>query len=268
MIIDSHVHISNPPLFNIPPEIVIESMQKYNIDISIVSNGDSAECDHNQNDIPSEYQVSQIESINKTIQFAKENKNKIFAALWLKPKNEEPSDELESLIKNNLDVVKALKFHPYHSATPFDSPRIQAYFYLAQKYNLPVITHTGIGNCDNCQLVYKMAKQYPEIKFIMAHLGLASDNLEATELCNKQDNLYGDTAWVPVSSTQLFIQKNGSEKILFGSDNPIDGVDTYHHNPYGQRSIYQDYFFSLQNLISSTDYENLMYKNAKNIFNI
>ena len=49
---------------------------------------------------------------------------------------------------------------------------------------------------------------------------------------------------------------------------PIDGVDTYLHNPKGERSLYQDYFHELPEQISKEAYEDLMYKNAMRLFNI
>ena len=54
--------------------------------------------------------------------------------------------------------------------------------------------------------------------------------------------------------------------MLFGSDNPIDGRDTFLHNKTGDRSLYQAYFNELRDMISKEDYENLMYKNAQRTF--
>lgn len=64
-------------------------------------------------------------------------------------------------------------------------------------------------------------------------------------------------------SPSKFINKIGSERLFFGTDLPIDGVDTYRCNPKGERSMYQDYFEKLPELISQNDYENLMWKNAE-----
>lgn len=41
-----------------------------------------------------------------------------------------------------------------------------------------------------------MALKYPNVNFVMCHMGLATDNQEAIELIAKLPNLYGDTAWV------------------------------------------------------------------------
>ena len=81
-------------------------------------------------------------------------------------------------------------------------------------------------------------------------------------------NLYGDTTWVPVKSTVQAIEKWGSEKILFGSDNPIDGKDTYLHNRTGDRSLYQEYFHEFRERVCEEDYDNVMYKSAQRLFGI
>ena len=49
---------------------------------------------------------------------------------------------------------------------------------------------------------------------------------------------------------------------------PIDGVDTYMHNPKGECSLYQDYFHELPKQISRELYEDVMYKNDMRVFYI
>ena len=71
-----------------------------------------------------------------------------------------------------------------------------------------------------------------------------------------------------MNTTIEAIRRYGSKRILFGSDMPIDGVDTYMHNPKGERSLYQDYFHELPKQISRELYEDVMYKNAMRVFNI
>ena len=93
-------------------------------------------------------------------------------------------------------------------------------------------------------------------------------NKEAIELVARQPNLYGDTTWVSMQSTLLLIQTAGIEKVMFGSDNPIDGPDTYLHNRHGDRSLYQDYFHVLPSLIPEESYEKLMWKNAARVFSL
>ena len=104
MIIDSHVHIGNIMNFNMPEEMVLKSMEKYNIDYSLVSNIEASEVDGNQELIPIEFQHSQTETCEKILRFAKNNPKKIGALLWVKPRLEGCTEEFKNLVKENRGI--------------------------------------------------------------------------------------------------------------------------------------------------------------------
>ena len=269
MLIDTHVHIGGGTLgFDMDEEMVFTAMERYGIEYALVSNCDAAEVDHEQKLLPKEIQVSQEEALKRVLAFARKHPGKIGVGAWVKPLTETLTEELEMLIRENLDIVHAIKLHPYHSKiSPMDE-RVRPFLELARKYNLAVISHTG--GCEEAEPVhlYEAALAYPEIPFVMVHMGLGSDNREALELLGKADNLYGDTAWVPMETTIEAIRRYGSKKMMFGSDTPIDGLDTYFCNPKGERSVYQDYFHVLPEKISAEAYEDLMWRNAVDVFKL
>ena len=267
MIIDTHVHIGTGLGFDMTEAQVLYSLDKYNIDMAIVSNTEVASHDHQRNPLPENLQKTQTECLLRTLKFARENPKKIALMHWVKP-SEEITPDLRDLIENNLEVIKALKFHPYHAGCAFTSEKCRKYIDLAAEYNLPVVSHTGTEYDDNPARLFEMAKLYPETKFVMVHLGLGSDNKEAIELCAKQKNLYGDTTWVSTQSALAFINKCGDDRLLFGSDSPIDGKDTYLTNGRGDRSLYQQYFCEFKDEVSKETYDKIMYKNACELFNI
>lgn len=266
MIIDTHVHIGTMLNFDMKEEHILYMMKEYNIDHCIVSNSECATHDHMQNPIPKKYLKSHIETNKRVIDFAKKHKDKITVALWVNP--QEDIELFEPIIKDNLDVIRAIKFHPFHSKLRFDSNLVKSYINLAQKYNLAVVTHTGNSECDDVKLVYEVAKIYKDVNFVMVHMGLGTDNKEAIDLISKLPNLYGDTTWVCVESTLRFLQVCGDDKIVFGSDAPIDGKDTYLDNGKGDRSLYQQYFNEFKSMVSKETYDKIMYKNAQKLFKI
>ncbi len=266
MIIDTHTHIGTSLGFNMKESDILYMMQMYNIDKCIVSNTECVTHDHKQRRIPKLFCKSHVRTNERTIEFAKANKERIYVALWVNPY--ENASTLESIIKNNLDVIRAIKFHPFHSKCRFDSELIKPYLQLAQKFSLPIVTHTGNSECDDVKLVYNVAKAYPDINFVMVHMGLGTDNNEAIDLISKLPNLYGDTTWVSIESTLKFLEICGDDKIVFGSDAPIDGKDTYMHNKTGDRSLYQVYFNEFKDMVSTDTYEKIMYKNAQKLFKI
>ena len=268
MIIDTHVHIGNMLTFHMPEEMVIKSMKKYKIDFSLVSNIDSTELDFDQNKLPKELQISQIDSLKRSIKFARNNPDKIGVLAWVKPYGEVVTEEFVKLIEDNRDIIYGLKMHQFHSKTAMDSKKMKPYLEVAEKFQFPVVAHTG--GCEEAEpvRVWNAAREYPDIDFVMVHMGLGTDNKEAIGLLKTLPNLYGDTTWVPMESTVLAVKEAGSKKILFGSDNPIDGLDTYHNNPKGDVCVYQSYFNRLEELIGSENYKNIMYRNAVTLFKL
>lgn len=269
MIIDTHIHFGSMMNVNMKKKTVLMAMEKYNISKAIVSNIQSIECDYQQKLLPEEKQIPMISSAKATIDFAKDNPGKIYAAIWVKPLQESPSAELEYYLKVNLEYVKAIKINPFHSALSLTDEKMEPYIQLARMLDVPVIVHTAGDEYSRCEHVLKAAKQFPDVRFVMAHLELCTNNERAIEICSEMENIYGDTAWVPAESTIKFIKKCGNKKLMFGSDSPIDGLDTYAKNKQGQPSLYLPYFNGkLKEKLNDEDFENLMWKNAQDFYRL
>ncbi|MEE0060638.1 MAG: amidohydrolase family protein [Acutalibacteraceae bacterium] len=268
MIIDMHSHIGNVMTFKMPGENLIASMEKYNIDFSICSSCEAAAFDHNGKVLPYFMQKSQDTVYEDTISFARKHPQKIAIMPWVKPHYENISNKFISMLRQNLDITVGIKVHPVHSFISFNSPSVEEYIKLAEQFDLPMLVHTGDSAESSCMGVYEMSVKYPNVNFIMGHMGLGTDNQEAIKMIKERKNLYGDTAWVPLESTVQAIKECGADKILFGTDNTIDGVDTLGFNPKGERSLYQQYFNELKELITDEEYEKLMCKNAIRIFKL
>lgn len=268
MIIDAHTHIGTVQNFDMPKEALISSMEKYGIDISITSNCEAVEYDGNHKLLPYFMQTSQENAYQKSIDFARKYPGKIAVMPWVKPHTEGITNELISMIKRNLDVTVGIKVHPFHSFLNFNSPQVEEYIKTVETFNIPILVHTASSKESSCRSVYEMAVKYPKVNFIMGHMGLGTDNSEAVSLIKKQKNLYGDTAWVPVESTVRAIKECGADKIIFGTDNTIDGIDTLLKNKSGERSLYQQYFNDLKDILSKEEYDMLMYKNSIKLFNL
>lgn len=268
MIIDTHVHIGKILNYNMTEEQVIYSMEKYGISYSLVSNIECSENDHKMNPISPELLKPQNLILYNTLRFARAYSDKIGVLAWLKIRTEQPDHRFKKLIDENRDIIYGLKLHPYHSQTAPDDDKLEPYYRIAAEYGLPIVSHTGGCEAAASQRLYNAAKKHPELAFIMVHMDLGTDNKTALELLGKLPNLYGDTTWVPITTTLEAVRRYGSEKMIFGSDNPIDGKDTYLHNKIGERSLYQQYFNEFKSMIPQEDYENIMYKNALRIFGI
>lgn len=268
MIIDTHVHCGIGEPFYMPNSMVEEMIEKYSIDHILISDIRACENTQDLKPIPDDLVMSQNQVFKETIEFARKHPGRIFVMPWIKPNTDGVDDEFVSIIEDNIDIVKGIKFHAHNSMLRSDSPLLDPYYELAAKYKLPVLIHTGGIEEASVKYVYNAAKEHPDVNFIMGHMGLGTDNSEAIELASKLPNLYGDTTWVPISSALKFIEKCGDDRLLFGTDSPIDGLDTYVQNSVGEPSLYLQYFNEFKDMIPEESYNKVMYKNAAKLYNI
>ena len=91
-------------------------------------------------------------------------------------------------------------------------------------------------------------------------MDIDTDSAELIERMKETPNLYGDTTWVPLDNVLRAVEAVGSERILFGTDNPMDGKETLRYS--------KKYFVDLKDEVSEEDYENIMHKNAERLFGI
>ncbi len=247
----------NGPI-DMSPEIILESMKKYDVNFCILSNINGNEANHNGSICSDEYR-NQVDVNIEAIEFVKQHKDKLALLLWARPRLEGEDDNFEKLIKDNLDIVKGIKVHPLHSLLEIDDPKMEYYINLCDKYSLPMMIHTA-NTFSHPQKVYEVAKKNPTVNFVMGHMGLGMDNTIAAKLMAKQPNLYGDTAWVQYDRLPELITICGAHKIIFGTDSPIDGLDTY------GKDFYQLYF---KNELLTEEQTNLIFiENARKVYNI
>jgi hypothetical protein len=260
MIIDTHLHFGRIAKFNMPTETLISSLDKYNIDFGIVSNIEGCEFDSNLNRISEEYQLSQLELNTKTLNLVKQYPNRLKGQFWIKPYTESFNKDIAEFMLSNREYFVGFKVHPYHSNMKITNERCLEYLEFANKHNFTVAVHTAGDKNSHPIYVYEAARKYPNIKFIMVHMGLGTDNSEAIKYIRKLDNLYGDTTWVSIDKVIEAVNRCGSHKILFGTDNPIDGLDTY--------DKYQELIEKGKKLFTEEEYENIFCLNAKRVFSI
>jgi len=258
MIIDSHLHFGNVVRFNLTEEILLSSMKKYSIDFGLVSNIEAIEYDFDRKPVSI---INQYEANLKILQLCKKHPDTLKGLFWIKPVTETLDEKSKKLILENKDVFVGFKAHPYHSQLKVTDRRYTPYFEFASIHNLPFAVHTCIDSWSDCQFLHEVALQYPHVKFIAVHMDLRSDYKKSVEYIKNTPNLYGDTTWVNDGKTVAWIlQECGMNKIIFGSDAPIDGVDTY--------SAYREMIEYLKKSLTPAQWNMVFANNAKNIFKI
>lgn len=254
IIIDIHAHLGYWPTLKECKNNILNSTKENKINFTLLSFDGTEFQDEPFKDID----LKKANDI--TLNFVKSHKG-FGMLIWIKPTKCNYIEYLDEFINQNRKYVYGLKFHPFLSRLKISDKKLKPYFNLAIKYGLPVLVHTALDKYSTINYIEKVATKYPNINFIAAHMELTSDHKYSIGVLKKYPNVYGDTAWVDSKILNLAKKEKVLNKILFGTDNPIDGERTL------KEEIYQKYINNYKKL-SNTNYALIMQKNAQNLFNI
>lgn len=258
-VIDIHGHIASWPTLEATEKAILFSNRKYGIAKTFLSNCDAAEYPSVGDETPKN--LSATECFDELMEFVHAHPRKTRAYLWIRPALEEVTPELIAYIAEHRKSIMGLKFHPYCSHMRINDPKMDSYYRLAQKFRLPILVHTAMDVYSSIRYLGEVAERFPKVRFIAAHCELCSDHQEAIEIMKKHPNIYADTAWVPYEIALQILREVGEDRIMFGTDNPIDGKNTL-KNP-----MYQAYFSNSLGLEESL-HKALMSGNAKAFFHL
>lgn len=83
---------------------------------------------------------------------------------------------------------------------------------------MPVLVHTGGHPRSYAGRYYNICEEFPDVKVILAH---ARPLRGALKILKELPNVFADTAFLPVEDGEQIISKVGMDKLIFGTDFPI-----------------------------------------------
>lgn len=260
MIIDSHVHISyvgKKKEFSRVRERLVLNMKRHKISYTIV--------------IPDNLQNSKCADLEKVIGLIK-NEPRLYMVGTLKITdiNKPNLDKIEKLYKKK--IIRGFKIFPGHDPVYPTDRRWSPVYRLCQKYDFPLIIHTGINTEDEkCakyndpKYIVKIAKLYPKLKIIIAHYFWPKLDY-CFSITNNINNIYFDTSGLAdpevvhasggIGKIKEVLTKTiqrRSDGVIFGSDWPM--CDTKKHI---------DLINSLR--ITREERDGVFYRNSRKLF--
>lgn len=123
-----------------------------------------------------------------------------------------------------------------------------------EEYGLNVLFHSGDASRDLPYLQAQAAKAYPNVHFVLAHIGMHAYLWEAIIACQEYPNITVDMSQAYPFDIKTFIANVGPDRLTYGSD-----------APYQSTKIEQDKLRVID--LSEEDQEKTLYSNAKRIWN-
>jgi predicted TIM-barrel fold metal-dependent hydrolase len=240
MLIDCHVHLNNyytndgetprPTEDNV--RILRETMAENGVDHSVVLTSYKVNVDR-----PSAEHVLEI--------LAEDPRTTVVEGLRWRGENRTDLFHMEERIRDG--VVKGIKLYPGYDKYPINDPSLESVFRIAGKYDVPVMIHCGDTYARDAKvrmahplLVDDIAVDYPDVRFVICHLGNPWFQ-DTAEVLYKNDNVYADISGLilgnftyeferylvaRVKDMIMYMGKPGRQ-LMYGSDWPLVDMGPY-----------------------------------------
>lgn len=213
LIIDSHAHIGfshkQYPLYIRTLEKMVETMDKFGISKSCVSSLKAIQYDFMEGNQELKEQIAKFPG--RFIPFCV-----VHPRDWDHAKN-----ELVKCIKEW--GWKGLKLHPVDQCYPVDCLSAKDIIQTARELEIPVAIHSSMDNFAHPARIGSLAAEFPEVTFIMVHMGKMLYWTDALEEAIKYKNIILDTtdAMFADGMVETCVGRIGAERIVCGTNLPV-----------------------------------------------
>jgi hypothetical protein len=237
MIIDAHVYLNNVHANSGRPTVqnvheLFEKMAEHGVDHAVVHTSYKVDDDH-----PSIERVVEVlerdprTTLVEGLRWRKEPRTDLF--------------ELEQRVSDGL--VRGIKLYPGYEDYAINDPSLESVMRIAGKYDTPVLIHTGDTWRKDAKvrqahplLVDDVAVDYPDVRFVMCHLGNPWFQ-DTAEVLYKNDNVYADISGLILRDFDYAFEKyvaqrlkdmilymgDPGKQLLFGSAWPLVRMGPY-----------------------------------------
>ena len=245
--IDTHTHINHGSKFDSSPDsLLYDATLDYLMKTNEAAGIGKMLC----STFSSVLSAEEVEAENEYMYNLSKTTDCLYQWVVIDPRNENTFLQAEKMLESPKCV--GIKLHP-----PMHGYSLREYgdkiFSFAQRHKAIVQIHPE----ESPDYILPFADKYPDVTFIMAHMGAFREDSYANAIeFAKNRNVYADTSGSASTKNKVVeyvVGRVGSERILFGTDTYAPGFQK-------GRVEYA--------LISDEDKENILWKNAERLFKL
>lgn len=216
---DYHVHCGQYFDNYYQPATIIKCLYNNGIKNAWISSTTS--CIDWSNSEEKEYLINHVnDEIQEAVLTAKDLNMNLIPLYWVVPRRHMEGETIEDILINS--YYKGFKIHTKVGEWQFDTIDIMRLFeevcLCAQKYNIPILIHTGVDSTDSPKRFEKFFAKYNSVKFVLAH---CKDSEAIISILKKYNNVYGDISFCPEASFSKICEYGLKSRILFATDFPV-----------------------------------------------
>jgi predicted TIM-barrel fold metal-dependent hydrolase len=240
MLIDCHVHLNNyytedannrrPTEENV--QKLLAAMAANGVDHAVVLTSYKVNVDR-----PSVEQVLEM--------LAEDPRTTVVEGLRWRSESRTDLFHMEERIRDGL--VKGIKLYPGYDLYAINDPSLEAVFRIAAKHDVPVMIHCGDTYAKDAKvrqahplLVDDVAVDYPDVRFVICHLGNPWFQ-DTAEVLYKNDNVYADISGLTLGDFDYAFERylvsrvkdliaymgDPGSQLMYGSDWPLVEMGPY-----------------------------------------
>jgi uncharacterized protein len=236
-LIDAHVHLNNYHEAERRPTTehvreLLSKMEELNIDHAVVITSYKVDLDR-----PSVEELLEVLS----------NEPRVTVVEGLRWRGDERTDlfTLEERLRDG--YVRGIKLYPGYDHYPINDPSLETVFRIAEKHKVRVMIHTGDTYSRTAKvrmahplLVDDVAVDYPDVSFVMCHVGNPWFQ-DAAEVLYKNDNVFADISGLTLGEFTYEFERyvamrlkdmiaymgDPGRQLMYGSDWPLVKMKPY-----------------------------------------
>ena len=145
----------------------------------------------------------------------------VHPVLWLTPRMLKVKYALPYMLHSKIQW-QGVKIHSEaHPEWAHNKALLDKALNVARNLDVPILVHTGNFSSCHARLFKDVIAENSDLTFVLAHGRPINETIEILQCYH---NVYVDTAFMPMTDLKELIAEGLSDRILFGTDAPINKV--------------------------------------------
>lgn len=203
MIIDSHMHVGDFPMFNVSIDDagLLDEMREHGVATGFVFHPDNA-------------MVREIIGRNSGLH----------GLVWANPHDPDAAEKTAALLDEPGSRFRGIKLHPLLDGYHPDDPAVHPLIELLIERELPALIHCGHPIFTLPWSIEELIVRYPQARIILGHMGHGNIIYinAAIDVAARNPNVYLETSGMPMhTKIREAVERVGPDRVLYGSDTPF-----------------------------------------------
>ena len=145
--------------------------------------------------------------------------SRIHPVLWLTPRMMKTWG-IRYMLRHSKVRWQGIKMHwEAHHEWYYNRKLLQLALDVARRLQVPVLLHTGEFKECKASVFMDVCRMNDDLTFVLAHGRPIKETIDVLSVCG---NVFVDTAFMPVEHIAEIVQKGFVNRVLFGTDAPIN----------------------------------------------